>query len=150
MRDIVSFLLIVVGILFLLIGKTLASVKWYSYEDGLKAMKERKKMMIVYIHSDHCQYCRRMEETTFKSGAVINMLKENFIPVKVEKNSEEGLKVRKIYGYMGTPTFHFIKPNGEKVYSLFGAWEKKEFLDILKYFSEGHYKEKTLTEYFMK
>ncbi|ACO04732.1 MULTISPECIES: thioredoxin family protein [Persephonella] len=150
MRDLTTLLLIATGFLLILIGSSMASIRWLDYQEGINEMKKTGKMMIIYIHSDHCQYCRKMEATTFKNRKVEEVLERFFVPVKVEKNSEEGLNVRKIYGYMGTPTFHFIQPDGKKVYSLFGAWNEKEFLEILRYFYEGHYREKTLTEYFMK
>jgi len=140
----------VLALLFLVIGFSIAQIKWFSLKEGLKKAKEERKMIVIYITSKHCQYCREMENTTFKNQKVQEYLNKNFIPIKVEKSSSDGWTVRKKYGYVGTPTFHFLEANGKKIKTLFGAWTPEEFLGILRYFGEGHYKTTNMTEYFMK
>ncbi len=141
---------IAVVIFFLLIGFSFGNVSWYSLKEGLKKAKEENKPIVIYITSKHCQYCKKMDRTTFQDKQVIDYLEKHFVPIKVEKSSKDGLEVRKIYGYVGTPTFHFLTPDGKKIKTLFGAWKPDEFLGILKYFAEGHYKKINMTEYFMK
>ncbi len=134
----------------LLIGISLADVRWLSLKEGLKKAKKERKMILIYITSKHCQYCKKMDRTTFKRKSIQEYINRYFIPIKVEKDSYEGKKVKNMYGYVGTPTFHFLEPDGKKVKTLFGAWKPEEFLGILKYFAEGHYKHVNMTEYFMK
>ncbi len=140
----------VVFLLLFLIGFSFADIRWYSLEDGLKKAEKERKYVLIYITSKHCHYCREMDKTTFKDDKVQRYLNTYFVPIKVEKTSKEGLLVRKKYGYMGTPTFHFLEADGKKIKTLFGAWNKEEFLKILKFFAEKHYKKESMTEYFMK
>ncbi len=140
----------VLAVFFILIGTSFGDVKWLSLKEGLKKAKEEKKLVVIYITSKHCQYCRKMENTTFKDKEIQEFMNEHFIPIKAEKNSKDGWVVRKKYGYVGTPTFHFLEPDGKKIKTLFGAWTSDEFMGILRYFAEGHYKTINMTEYFMK
>ncbi len=129
---------------------TFADVKWLSYKDAFSKARKENKIVMIYLYSPECHYCKEMDETTFKDKKVQEIINKYFAPVKVRKCIELGLKVRKKYGYLGTPTFHFIKPDGKKIKSIFGAWKKEDFLKILKYFYEGHYKTKSMTEYFLQ
>ncbi|RMA96134.1 thioredoxin family protein [Hydrogenothermus marinus] len=127
-----------------------ADIKWQPYEEAFKKAKEQNKLVMIYIFSPSCHYCKRMEATTFKDKKVQEIVNKYFIPVKIRKCSKIGQEVRKEYGYLGTPTFHFIESSGKKVKSIFGAWKKEDFLKILKYFYEGHYKKKSMTDYFLE
>ncbi len=140
----------VLAVFFLMFTVSLAEVNWFSLNEGLKKAKKEKKLVVIYITSKHCQYCKKMDKTTFEAKEIQNYMNIHFIPIKVEKSSKDGLLVRKMYGYMGTPTFHFLEPSGKKIKTLFGAWKTDEFMKILRYFAEGHYKTESMTEYFMK
>ena len=127
-----------------------AKINWVDYEDAFIKAKKENKIIMIYIYSPDCHYCKEMDATTFKDPDVQEIINRYFIPVKVRKCLENGLEVGKEYGYLGTPTFHFIQPNGKKIKSIFGAWRKKDFLQILRYFYEEHYKKKSMTEYFLE
>jgi len=127
-----------------------AKINWEKYENAFKKASEESKLVLIYIYSLECHYCKEMDETTFQDKKVQDVVNKYFVPVKVRKCSEDGLEIRREYGYLGTPTFHFIEANGKKLKSIFGAWKKEDFLKILKYFYEKHYKTKSMTEYFME
>ena len=44
--------------------------------EGLQQIQKRK--IIVFIHTDWCQYCQRMKSTTFKNQEIIQKLNSNF------------------------------------------------------------------------
>ncbi len=127
-----------------------ADIRWLKDLDtALYKAEKQNKLILIYIYSPHCGYCKKMDRTTFKDKKVQEMIKKYFIPVKVDKDSPEGEIIKAEYGYLGTPTFHFLEPDGKKIKSIFGAWKKDDFLMILKYFAEGYYKKMNMTEYFM-
>jgi thioredoxin-related protein len=137
--------------LVFLVSLAKADIRWLKDLDlALYKAKKQNKLVLVYIYSPHCGYCKRMDRTTFRDKEIQEYVEKYFIPVKIDSNSPEGEMIKTEYGYLGTPTFHFIEPDGKKIKSIFGAWEKKDFLMILKYFAEGHYKKMTMTEYFME
>lgn len=53
--------------------------------DSLQYIQKRK--IIVFIHTDWCQYCHRMKNTTFKDQEIINKLNSDFY--FIDFNAEE-------------------------------------------------------------
>ncbi|KAF2509080.1 thioredoxin family protein [Flavobacterium foetidum] len=62
-------------------------LKSYSFEevDGLQQTQKRK--IIVFIHTDWCQFCQRMKATTFKNQEIIQKLNSDFY--FIDLNAEE-------------------------------------------------------------
>ncbi len=125
-------------------------IQWLDLNKGFGKASKEGKLVMIYVYSPKCHYCKEMEAKTFKDKKVQQTINRYFVPIKVRKCSEDGMFVREEYGYLGTPTFHFVKQSGEKIKSLFGAWPKEDFLKILKYFYSGVYRKKSMTDYFME
>ena len=53
--------------------------------DSLQQIQKRK--IIVFIHTDWCQFCQRMKSTTFKNWEIIDKLNSNFY--FIDFNAEE-------------------------------------------------------------
>ncbi|MCP2026313.1 thioredoxin-related protein [Flavobacterium sp. HSC-32F16] len=53
--------------------------------DSLQQIQKRK--IIVFIHTDWCQFCQRMKTTTFKNQEIIEKLNSNFY--FIDFNAEE-------------------------------------------------------------
>ena len=53
--------------------------------DGLQQIQKRK--IIVFIHTDWCQFCQRMKSTTFKNQEIIQKLNSDFY--FIDLNAEE-------------------------------------------------------------
>lgn len=53
--------------------------------DSLQQIQKRK--IIVFIHTDWCQFCQRMKATTFKNQEIIEKLNSNFY--FIDLNAEE-------------------------------------------------------------
>ncbi len=141
----------VIVLLLATLSISFADIHWITDLDkGFKKAQKEKKLILIYVYSPKCHYCKEMERTTFKSKKVQEMIEKYFVPLKIRKCSEDGQFVKMEYGYFGTPTFHFLEPDGTKIKSIFGAWKEKEFLKILEYFAKGYYKKMNMTEYFMR
>jgi thioredoxin-related protein len=136
--------------LLVLIGFSNAQINWVPYNQAFEKAKKENKIVFIYIYSPSCHYCDIMDFNVFESKRVEELLNKHFIPVKLRKCSNEGIEVRKKYGFVGTPMFYFLNPDGSKIKTIFGAWEEKDFVKILNYFASGSYKEMTMDEYFMK
>ena len=136
--------------LLILIGFANAQINWVPYSQAFEKAKKENKLVFIYIYSPSCHYCDIMDFNVFESKRVEEILNKYFIPVKLRKCSNEGIEVRKKYGFVGTPMFYFLNPDGSKIKTIFGAWEEKDFVKILNYFASGSYKEMTMDEYFMK
>lgn len=83
-----------------------AQLKSYRFEQVDSLQKVQKRPIAVFIHTDWCQYCHGMKNTTFKDKTVINLLNSKFY--FVELNAEEERNIR-----FNNYTFKY-KPTGSK------------------------------------
>ncbi len=144
MKRLVLFVLLVIGF-------ANADIRWETDLNRAFGRAEKEnRLLLIYLYSPKCHYCKFMEKKVFTDRKVQDMVNKNFVPVKVRKCTDDGQFIKVHYGYVGTPMFYFVKPDGDLIKSIFGAWEKKDFLKILQYFAEGHYKRVPMTEYFME
>jgi thioredoxin-related protein len=78
------------GLIILFIGITstgFCQLKSRKFEaiDSLQQIQKRK--IIVFIHTDWCQFCQRMKSTTFKNQEIIQKLNSDFY--FIDLNAEE-------------------------------------------------------------
>ncbi|MDR7211274.1 thioredoxin family protein [Flavobacterium piscis] len=73
--------------------------------DSLQQIQKRK--IIVFIHTDWCQFCQRMKSTTFKNQEIIEKLNSDFY--FIELNAEERRDIT-----FNNQTFKY-KPSGNNV-----------------------------------
>lgn len=62
-------------------------LKSRSFEEIDSLQQIQKRKIIVFIHTDWCQYCQRMKVTTFKNQEIIQKLNSDFY--FVDLNAEE-------------------------------------------------------------
>ncbi|WP_343618055.1 thioredoxin family protein [Flavobacterium sp.] len=75
-------------ILFLGITSTgFCQLKSRTFEDAESLQQIQKRKIIVFIHTDWCQFCQRMKATTFKNEEIIQKLNANFY--FIDFNAEE-------------------------------------------------------------
>jgi len=53
-----------------------------------QAKKENKMVMLVMV-ADYCPWCRKFERKTLKSAKIAITIKENFIPVIMDRNLDK-------------------------------------------------------------
>lgn len=120
-------------------------LKWLSYEDGLIKARKDKKHTIIFFNADWCYWCRKMMKEFTRSEKIFNYLNNNFSLVLVNVDEEYDLLVK--YDIVGVPTLVFLQPNSEEISQLNYYPGEDEFLNILKYVKEEHYKKMTFKEY---
>ncbi|MBW1657967.1 thioredoxin family protein [Flavobacterium quisquiliarum] len=62
-------------------------LKSYSFEEIESLQQIQKRKIIVFIHTDWCQFCQRMKTTTFKNKEIIDKLNSDFY--FIDFNAEE-------------------------------------------------------------
>ena len=76
---ITTFALISISFLsFTHIENTTATVKWYTWEEAVKANEQEQRKIFVDVYTDWCGWCKRMDAMTFKNPDVIKVLNESF------------------------------------------------------------------------
>ena len=82
-------------------------LKWQSWDDSLfeKAKKENK-FVLLDLEAVWCHWCHVMEEKTYGDPQVVKIIKEKFIPVKVDQDSRPDLSHKyEDYGWPATIIF---------------------------------------------
>lgn len=105
-------------------------INWYnSFEEGVKAAKEKKKPLMVDFEAEWCIWCKRLDETTYIHPQIIALAKK-FIPVKV--NCDKDLTTPRKYGVKGLPTIIFMTSEGEVIHQIIGYRTPQEFAIEMK------------------
>jgi uncharacterized protein YyaL (SSP411 family) len=118
-------------------------VNWYPWkEEALEKAKKENKLLVISIGYAACHWCHVMEKQSFSDTTVANLMNENFISIKVDR--EERPDVDDVYmsacllsgnGHCGWPLNVFALPDGRPVWA--GTYfPKKQWLEILTYFRD--------------
>jgi thioredoxin-related protein len=106
-----------------------ASIKWFSYDEGMKLGKSENKKIFLHFYTDWCPYCKKMAKETFTDTAVASYLNTHFIPIRV--NSDIQRKIAAMYNVRGIPVTWFLTENGERIGALPGFISQDRLLKIL-------------------
>lgn len=82
-----------------------AQLRSYSFEEAEKLSKENPKPFVVFVHTSWCNYCKMMENSTFKNPEIIKLLNTDFYFISLDAESKEDI-------HFNNHTFSF-KPNGQ-------------------------------------
>ena len=125
-------------------------IQWTSYDIGLKRAKKEDKHVFIDFSTKWCGWCKKMDKETFSDPKVIEILNNDFIPVKVDGDSKreldiDGYKITeknltaREFGVRGYPTFWFLKPDGTKLGAISGYKPTNIMLDALTFVKEYKY-----------
>ncbi|UFH58112.1 thioredoxin family protein [Sulfurovum mangrovi] len=106
------------------------SAKVYTFEEAVERAKEQKKVIMIRGVLPFCKWCIKMDREVMVEPEVRALLDESFVVVKTNVVTEKlplGMKS------LGTPSFYFIKSDGETIIDqLNGYGNKEEFLSLLR------------------
>lgn len=87
-------------------------VEWRTdYDSARKEAAEKNQPLFLDFGTEDCVHCRRMDQITFRDPAIIKMLNERFIPLKIDANREPRLaQSLRIQAY---PTFIIAGHDGK-------------------------------------
>ncbi len=81
------------------------------YNNARKEASENGKPLLLVFSTENCFHCRRLDQSTFRDLKVIQLLNEEFIPLKVDVNREPKLSsVLRIQAY---PTMILASNDGK-------------------------------------
>ncbi len=136
------------------------AISWYTYDDALIKARKEDKLVIVDFYATWCHWCKELDKTTYSDPKVAKALMADFIPVKVDAESDKMVvyEMRQItmaqlaseYGVKGYPSIWFLDKDGKKLKLLDGYLPPKEFLAYLRYVKSGSYKTMEFDDYTKK
>ena len=106
-------------------------VNWRPWsQEALEEAKKENKLVLVSIGYSSCHWCHVMEEETFEDEKVAQLMNENYVSIKVDR--EERPDIDQVYmtalqlisGNGGWPLNVITLPNGKPLYG--GTYHTKE------------------------
>lgn len=101
-----------------------------SYELALQKAKKENKDLMLFMITNYCPWCGKMEKRVLAKADVDEALKAKFIPLILNKE-EKNFPNR--FDIPGSPVLYLIKAETQEVYEKrLGYMNKKEFLNFIK------------------
>lgn len=98
-------------------------VDWQAWsQEALADAKKENKLVLVSIGYSSCHWCHVMEEETFEDEATAQMMNQNYINIKVDREERPDVDqvymtaVQLINGNGGWPLNVILLPNGKPIY----------------------------------
>ena len=104
-------------------------VHFEGFTDAFKRAKQEHKIIMIEAMSKACHFCRKMEHEVMVESDVVKAIEKDFIPVAIDISVHQlplGLKIDV------TPSFIFVDENKNILLNVPGAWNKKDFMSLLK------------------
>jgi len=99
---------------------------------GLETADREKRLVLVYIYADWCNYCKTLESEVFPDPDVQKALSE-FVLVRIDGERFPNFKER--YQVGAYPSLLFLDGKAQSLYKLTGLTSKKETLDFFREFA---------------
>jgi thioredoxin-related protein len=139
------------------VSKTTEGVNWHAYEEGVKKAQDSDKPIVLHFYTDWCAWCKKMDRETFSNPRIQESMNLNFIPIKINAESKEMIKVKgkevktstlaRSLGVVGFPTTVFLESNGADIGSVPGYIDQDRMSKILVYVREKAYKKTSFEEF---
>ena len=123
MRRDTSLLLMTLGLcLVLLVGYSLYRslpdrLPWIrSYEQALNQAQLEGKLILAYLFTDWCGYCKKMEAETFTDKTVIDEMSDRYVWLKLNaETDEEGRQLQGRFNITGYPGMLLLDGEGQEM-----------------------------------
>lgn len=122
-------------------------IAWQALEPSFAIGKQERRKLFLYFFADWCTYCKQMERTTFRDPAVVAMLNQNFVPVRINADREAAVAAR--YRVQPLPTIIFLTPEGQQM-SRPGFIPAEQMMVLLRYVQTDSYRSMSLQQFAAK
>lgn len=89
-----------------------SDIRWQEWGDAaFERAREENKPILLAISAVWCHWCHVMDETTYSSDDVIELINRRYVPVRVDNDQRPDINAR--YNQGGWPTTAILTPDGE-------------------------------------
>ena len=113
------------------VGFTQINFQEGDFDTCKKTAQKEQKSFMVYITADWCIPCKMMEETTFSSVIIQDMLNMKVTPYKINFDSEIGKKWKKSHNVTKVPTILTFDEHGNQKTRYENALTSSELMIVL-------------------
>ncbi len=133
-----------------------AGLTWMNYAAGIEKAGAEDKYVLVDFWTSWCHWCKVMDKDTYGDEAVQALLKESFVIVKVDAESEatqgavdapSGVELAREFQVSSYPTTWFTDATGKKIAPLPGFSPPEPLLIVLDFIASGAYENQNFQEF---
>jgi thioredoxin-related protein len=118
-----------VAVLILLFTQLSADVVWQKdFSQALELAKKEQKVLMLFVESKSCRWCKKMKSRTLSNEMVIKRLK-SYISVKVMRDDIDVL--RDLPAINGVPTIFFMTVDKRVLEKVVGYFNVEDFLSYI-------------------
>lgn len=103
-----------------------------TWEEVLEKAKSENKLIFVDAYTTWCGPCRRMQKNLFPLKQAGDVYNKHFINVKMNMETQEGMKFGLSFPVGAYPTLFYISPEGKKILHSVGGKDLEKFLKLAK------------------
>lgn len=112
-----------------LIALLSAGTDWPSdYEKALIEAKKEKKDIYLFIGSEYCKYCDKLEAEVFSKEDVIKRLKKDYVLIYLSRDIDD---IPEKFETKPVPRHYFLTTEGEIIYTTIGYRSVEAFYELL-------------------
>jgi thioredoxin-related protein len=106
-------------------------VRWWSdYNAARHEAKDKNLPLVIDFGTVNCTWCRKLDATTFRDPAVVKLLSERFIALRIDAAKDAPLA--QMLGITSYPTLVFAAPDGKILGKNAGYVEVQRFTQQLE------------------
>lgn len=74
-------------------------INWMPLEKAKKLAEKNNGQTLIFFYKKNCEYCEKMKQETLNDPSVINIINNNFFPVKIDSRTKDTILYNgKAYG----------------------------------------------------
>ena len=88
-KRIVILILILAPIFTFAQGAPKTEIDWIPLQKAKEYAKKYNKEILIFFYKKDCEYCDKMKKETLSDVQVINLINNNFLPVKIDSRTKD-------------------------------------------------------------
>jgi thioredoxin-related protein len=89
MKKLLILLLATVPLFVFSQGAVKKEISWIKLEKAKELAKKYDGRILIFFYKKDCPYCETMKQKTLSDPTVINMIQNNFFPVKIDSRTKD-------------------------------------------------------------
>ena len=73
-------------------GATKTEINWITLEKAKEYAEKYNKDILIFFYKKDCEYCEKMKKEALSDMQVINLINNNFLPVKIDSRTKETIE----------------------------------------------------------
>lgn len=133
------------------------SIAWEIMDRALERSETEEKLILIDVYASWCPYCQRMQSEVYPSNEVEQAIRDYFIPVRINIESDETLQFQgrefteadfaRALRYQSVPTTFFMNSRGEVVGQQPGFLPVDTFSSLLRFVGTGAYENQSFQDF---